>query len=695
MSVDFFFAWPAMLLILPLPWLALRLLPPPPPVVMLKLPSLAGLAGMPSPAASGLSWLGWLAWGLLVIAAARPQLPEPAPLPVSGRSLMLAFDLSASMATRDMSHEGQAVERIDAALMLARAFLARREGDRVGLIVFGKQAYLHVPPTLDLQAVTDALAGVRVGLAGRETALGDAMALATQQLRSQPDAARVLVLLTDGAHTAGRLTPQRAAWLAQREGVRIHAVGLGGKSSNNAAFDLDEPTLQAVTGQTGGHYARATDSKTLGEFFSALERIEPIPDHDPNRRPARELYPWPLLAALGLMAWLARSRPAGSTGISYGHVDYLSQVVDAHLLAHVRVTHRERGPALRLFWLLAVLLVVLLWLPIGKPTASYQATPLRVLLADLSRADQDAVVRSHLATLLAAMPAGDTALVVYAGDAYLAVPPTRDANNILALVPELAADIMPVSGRHPERAEALAQALLARHAGRPAQVIRVDADTPIEKSLALLARPQGQHWAGLSAGLGVSRGDWRDGWPLLLLTLLPLALIELRRSGVPAAVLLASTFLTTLMLVPTRAEAVENEWAWQAVAHYRAGRYPEVLQILAGRQDADAHYNRGNALARLGHFAEAEMAYSASLAQRPDEPDALFNRALMRKLQSPPPQSPPAGKGAASPPDSPSPAHSEASRIAEQWLRGVPNEPAGLLRAKLRLEQERRQREGR
>ena len=690
MSVDFFFAWPWLLLALPLPWVLLRLLPPAPPAVMLKLPSLAGMeamAGRKWHGARRLCWLAWLIWSLLVLAAARPQWPEAESQPVSGRSLMLAFDLSASMATRDMAHQGQTVARVDAALELARTFLVQRQGDRVGLIVFGKQAYLHVPPTLDMQAVRDALAGVRVGLAGSETALGDALALGTQQLRAQPEAARVLVLLTDGANTAGTLSPQRSAWLAQRESVRIHAVGLGGSARKSAAFDLDEPTLQAVTGQTGGHYARATDAAALQAFFDTINRLEPLPDRDLAQRPAIELYPVFLLPALLILAWLARQRhPFGSFHATRD--DFLSRAVDAHLLAHVQVVRSPGRATGWLFWLLAAVLLILPGLPWDKTGDAFRALPLRVLLADLSSPAQEVQVRSKLAALLPALPPGETALIVYAGDAYLAVPPTRDAQNILALLPELAADILPVPGRNPARAEALARDLMARYPGRPARWWHVDATTDVAVLLEQSQELQGWRRIGLTENGG------RVLWVLFPLLMI-FALLELRRYGARTvmSVLLASTFLWLSLWVPTEAQAADNEWL--AVTHYRMGRYEAVLQALDGKTDATSHYNRGNALARLGRFAAAEQAYAAALELQPGDEDAHFNLELMRKLQGQPPESSRSGTGKPPPARSDSPpAQSEAQRAAEQWLRGA-RDPGGLLRAKLRLEHERRLQEGR
>lgn len=714
MIADLAFAWPAVFLLLPLPWFVQRWLRPLAPRRMLRVPELDGQAMLTTAQPQlRIIWVAWLAWALLLAAAARPQLPDSAiPLPVSGRSLMLAVDLSASMATRDIAWRGELIDRLGAAKALGREFLARRAGDRIGLVVFGKQAYLHVPPTFDLQAVSDALEGATVGLAGRETALGDAVALATKHLRTQSDPSRVLVLLTDGAHTTGALSPQRAAWLAQREGVRIHAVGIGATAARkNPAFDLDEPSLRAITDQTGGRYQRATDGVALADFFRQLDSLEPLPDHDPARRPARELYPWPLLAAMLLAAWLGwrLQRQRG---------DPWPQVVDAALLPHV-LMRRRTLPISRLpwaaAWLLAVFALVLPWLqPPNEPSAAYRSTDLRVIVADLSSAAHEAALRARLIALLEALPPGEAALVLSAGDAFLAVPPTSDMNNIAALVPELAADIMPTPGDRPQRALALAREMLSRNGAKDGAIIWL---TAVPLPIAALPRADGERVFAIDVGAPdataqtattiealAARGSWRrDGWQvpmrrddalraLLLLALLPLAALAFRR-GLLVNVLLASTLAAGLLVAPeTSAQAAPQttDPRWQAVAHYRAGRHAEALRLLVAFDDAISHYNRGNALARLGRYAEAEAAYAVSLQQRPGNADAQFNRELMQRLRNPPP--PPAG-GAPPPPAKapPDPAPAEAARAAEQWLRGVPDDPAGLLRAKLRLEHERRQ----
>ena len=313
------FAWPWCFLILPLPWLLRRLLSPAEAGVALRVGQLpatadsAGEWGRARPISGSLA-LAALAWLMLVSAAARPQMPQaPGSQPVSGRNLMLAFDVSGSMATADLQLDGQAVSRLQAARTLADDFLKRRQGDRVGLIVFGSQAYLHTPLTFDLDAVRAALATMESGLAGPETALGDAIGLATKHLQPLADPARELIVLTDGANTAGTLAPSRAAWVAQRAGVRIHAVGIGalpaGKSEAKAlAGGLDEATLQQISEQTAGSYLRATDSTAVQTFFAQIDQIAPTAQGTSISRPQRQLFVWPLALALMLTCGLALRR---------------------------------------------------------------------------------------------------------------------------------------------------------------------------------------------------------------------------------------------------------------------------------------------------------------------------------------------------------------------------------------------------
>jgi len=317
------FAWPWLLLALPLPWLALRVLPAAPPADQpaLRVPQARAFETALRQAAAPQGgrrlrrlWplLGWL---LLCVAAARPQqLGDALQPPHSGRDLMLAVDLSGSMTTADMRLGGQAVDRLTAIKAVLGDFLDRRTGDRVGLILFGSQAYAVTPLTDDRESVRQQLLSSESGLAGRETAIGDAIALAVKRLRAPPapgeqPSRRVLILLTDGVSNAGVIDPKKAAKLAAGEHVRIYTIGFGGSGEVDpylglalapADAPIDEDGLRAIARQTDGRYFRARDTDELAGIYAELDRIEPALHRSEAERPRTELYPWFLGSALVL-----------------------------------------------------------------------------------------------------------------------------------------------------------------------------------------------------------------------------------------------------------------------------------------------------------------------------------------------------------------------------------------------------------
>jgi Ca-activated chloride channel family protein len=322
------FAWPWLLLALPLPWLARWLLPAARSAsAALKVPYGRRLDAIAAPSARGrgtrMAWLLYAAWCALCVAAARPQAwGEAVQPPQAGRDLMLAVDLSGSMGEEDMRLGGGIVDRLTAAKAVIADFLERRAGDRVGLLVFGQKAYALTPLTLDRDSVREQLVDSVVGLAGRETAIGDAIGLAVKRLRMQ-DAAQpagkqhVLILLTDGVNTAGLLDPIKAAELARDSGVRIHTIAFGGDGEGLSVFgfrlpnpggpEMDEATLQRIADMTGGRSFRARDTESLAGIYAEIDRIEPIRRPGQRVRPRIERYPWPLGSALALgllaVAW--------------------------------------------------------------------------------------------------------------------------------------------------------------------------------------------------------------------------------------------------------------------------------------------------------------------------------------------------------------------------------------------------------
>nr|WP_238382895.1 VWA domain-containing protein [Lysobacter segetis] len=316
------------MLAIPLPWL-LRALRPPPSTgdgAALRLPigdRVREVVGATSPRVvrGGIGVLAGLAWLLLCIAAARPQqLGPPVQPPAKGRDLMLALDLSGSMNEPDMELGGDVVDRLTAAKAVLSDFIDRRAGDRLSLLVFGRQAHVLTPFTLDRESVREQLADSVVGLAGQETAIGDAIGLAVKRLRDEPTGERVLVLLTDGVNTAGLLDPRKAAGIAANAGVRIHTVAFGGDGSmslfgfrlpSGGGDEIDETTLRAIATGTGGRFFRARDAAELAGIYAEIDRLEPITRPGRAVRPRIERYPWPLGAALVLALLAAvRSRRA-------------------------------------------------------------------------------------------------------------------------------------------------------------------------------------------------------------------------------------------------------------------------------------------------------------------------------------------------------------------------------------------------
>ena len=329
--------WPWLALVLPLPWLVYRWMPgsrssqP-----ALRAPffedwrELAEGGEIAKPAANYLLLLALaLIWLLLVVAAMRPMwVGEPIELPDSGRDLMLAVDISGSMRIEDMQIGQSMATRVEAVKAVASQFIDRRRGDRLGLILFGSNAYVQSPLSFDTATVTRFLREAQIGFAGQETAIGDAIGLAVKRLRERPAESRVLILLTDGQDTASTVKPLEATMLAAEDGIRIHTIGIGaeemtvpgllgtnfGSRRVNPSAELDEETLRAIASRTGGNYFRARNPKELAEIYLLLDDIEPV-EHDVTLyRPRQALSYLPLLGALAISLLLAvtqllRSRP--------------------------------------------------------------------------------------------------------------------------------------------------------------------------------------------------------------------------------------------------------------------------------------------------------------------------------------------------------------------------------------------------
>ncbi|MEN8213733.1 MAG: VWA domain-containing protein [Pseudomonadota bacterium] len=252
-----------------------------------------------------------LAWVLAVTALARPQWLEPPVVrEVPTRDLLLAVDLSGSMEAEDFTATGDGkIGRLDAVKQVLDDFLKRREGDRVGLVVFGNAAFVQAPFTQDLNVVRQLLHETAVRMAGPKTAFGDAIGLGITLFERSKLEQRVMIALTDGNDTGSDVPPADAADIAAEKGIVIHTVAIGDPGSVGEEA-LDEAALQAVAAATGGNYYFAQDRESLEGVYETLDKLESRKVETMSYRPRRDLFHWSLGIALLLvlayhllMAW--------------------------------------------------------------------------------------------------------------------------------------------------------------------------------------------------------------------------------------------------------------------------------------------------------------------------------------------------------------------------------------------------------
>lgn len=323
--------WPYVLLLLPLPWFVWRFYPAASSEqAALRAPFYAAWQELHDSAQATItgskrvgSVLLILIWLTLLAAFSRPTwIGELINLPATGRDLLIAVDISGSMQKEDMRIGQNYVQRIESVKQVVGDFVERRRGDRLGLILFGSNAYLQAPLTFDTETVRRFLQEAQLGFAGRETAIGDAIGLAVKRLKDRPADSRVLIILTDGANTSGVIQPVDAARLAAEYKVRIHTIGVGaeqmvmpglfgtsfGSRTVNPSQDLDEDTLRDIAKLTGGKYFRARDPAELDDIYRLLDLIEPVDQDAATFRPRTSLFQWPLALSFCLSLILAISR---------------------------------------------------------------------------------------------------------------------------------------------------------------------------------------------------------------------------------------------------------------------------------------------------------------------------------------------------------------------------------------------------
>ena len=321
------FVWPFVAFITPLPiavWYLSALLPirqSKAKADALKVPffdRVAGLAHTYRPPAHRVRlFLLTLAWLSFVLAGMRPMKYDDAlPSWHEARNIMLTIDLSTSMMKKDFHLGGQAISRIDIVKNVVRDFIIKRAGDRIGMVIFGTRAYTLAPLSQDMQTLDELFADVDLGIAGEQTAIGDALAVAVQGTAKIPEGKKIIILLSDGYSNAGVISVKQAIDLAKKQQIAVYTIGIGSSSASKAGvvdkllgttnYTWDEQTLRTIAKETGGQYFRAQSTDDLVSVYRKIDRLETTKVDSPLARPKRELFYYPL--GLGLLFWFLASR---------------------------------------------------------------------------------------------------------------------------------------------------------------------------------------------------------------------------------------------------------------------------------------------------------------------------------------------------------------------------------------------------
>lgn len=311
--LDFNFLWAFVLLPLPL-LIRFLLAPKKRNYTQLWIPLAEGLQKQDSNKSNPLLsfFTPWLLWALLLTALAQPVwLGEPIRIQQQSRDMMLSIDLSGSMEERDMTLNGQTVDRLTLLKSLVKEFVDSRQGDRLGLILFADHAYLQTPLTFDLQTIKTMVDETQIGLVGNRTAIGESIAIAIKRFIENKNEQRVLILLTDGANTSGQIKPIPAAQQAAKNNITIYTIGIGademykqsfwGKTKVNPSADLDESTLKEVAKLTNGEYFRARSQQDLERIYDTINQLQPVDSDSLEFRPEKNLFFWPLSIAIVIL----------------------------------------------------------------------------------------------------------------------------------------------------------------------------------------------------------------------------------------------------------------------------------------------------------------------------------------------------------------------------------------------------------
>jgi len=261
--------------------------------------------------------LRWLALALFIVALAQPRFAKSTTeVKASGIDIVAALDLSGSMISEDFEVRGERVNRVNMAKSVLRDFIDKRPNDRIGLVVFARQAFIATPLTLDHDYLQENLARLDIGSIGSDaTAIGDALTTAVNRLRDLKAKSKIIILATDGQNNSGKVEPLLAAEAASALGVKIYTVGIGEQGSapmpvfmggqkvgyQNVPVDVDEETLQKIADKTGGKYYRADNAEKFKKIYDEIDKLEKTEASVKKYTQFTELFPWFVAAGLATL----------------------------------------------------------------------------------------------------------------------------------------------------------------------------------------------------------------------------------------------------------------------------------------------------------------------------------------------------------------------------------------------------------
>ncbi|MCO5052956.1 MAG: VWA domain-containing protein [Verrucomicrobiae bacterium] len=262
--------------------------------------------------------LRWLTLALFIVALAQPRLTkfDTTKVTASGVDIVVAFDLSGSMAAEDFEIRGQRLNRVAMARAVLEKFIAKRPNDRIGLVAFATQAYIAAPITLDHDFLLKNLDRLDLNtINGNQTAIGSALSASVNQLRELKSKSKIVILMTDGQNNAGKIPPLTAAEAAQALGVKVYTIGVGTEGQapmpttdffgrrvyQMVPVDIDEETLQKISDLTGGKYYRADNAEKFAAIYSEIDKLEKTEADVKKFARHTELFPWLIAAGIVLL----------------------------------------------------------------------------------------------------------------------------------------------------------------------------------------------------------------------------------------------------------------------------------------------------------------------------------------------------------------------------------------------------------